>query len=221
MLIKKNRFAVPVASEITPQAIYERRREFLKLMAAGAAGAGLAGWAGRQAHAQGRLAKLAGAKSTVSGAIAADKVTPYKDVTTYNNFYEFGTDKDDPAANAGTLKPRPWTVRVEGEVKKPKVYDIDELIKLAPLEERIYRMRCVEGWSMVIPWVGYPLSELIKRVEPTGNAKFVEFMTLADPKQMPGLRVARAGLALRRGPAHGRSDASADAAGLRPVRRVT
>ncbi|MBQ1762748.1 MAG: protein-methionine-sulfoxide reductase catalytic subunit MsrP, partial [Aquincola sp.] len=97
----------------------------------------------------------------------------------------FGTDKADPARNATKFKTTPWTVAVEGEVKKPKVYDLAELLKLAPMEERIYRMRCVEGWSMVVPWVGYSLAELIKQVEPTGNAKFVEFVTLADPKQMP------------------------------------
>jgi len=189
MLIRKSRFPVPPASEITPQAVYEQRREFLKLMAAGAAGASLAGWAGRRAHAQsGKLAKLTGARSAVPGAIAADKPTSYKDITTYNNFYEFGTDKEDPAERAHTLRTRPWTVAVEGEVRNPKRYDVEELLKLAPMEERIYRMRCVEGWSMVIPWVGYSLSELIRRLEPTGNAKFVEFTTLADPKQMPGLR---------------------------------
>src|SRR5690606_32924930 len=119
-----------------------------------------------------------------------DAPTPFGDVTTYNNFYEFGTGKEDPSARAGTLKTRPWTVRVEGEVGKPKTFDIDELLKLAPLEERVYRMRCVEGWSMVIPWVGYSLSALIGRVEPTGNAKFVEFTTLHDPAQMPGQKVA-------------------------------
>jgi len=117
-----------------------------------------------------------------------DKPTPYKDVVSYNNFYEFGLDKGDPARHAGAMKTRPWTVAIEGEVAKPRTIDIDELLRLAPMEERVYRMRCVEGWSMVIPWVGYPLAELIRRVEPTGNAKFVEFHTLADPKQMPGLR---------------------------------
>ena len=96
--------------------------------------------------------------------VVVDKVTPYKDITTYNNYYEFGTDKGDPAQNAGTLRPKPWKVAVEGEIKNPKVYDIDELLKLAPLEERVYRLRCVEGWSMVIPWIGVSLSELIKRV---------------------------------------------------------
>jgi sulfoxide reductase catalytic subunit YedY len=118
----------------------------------------------------------------------SEEATPYKDVTTYNNFYEFGTDKFSPAERAKSLITRPWTVSVEGAVKRPKVYGIDDLLKFAPLEERIYRMRCVEGWSMVIPWVGFSLNELIKQVEPTGNAKFVEFTTLEDPKQMPGQR---------------------------------
>jgi sulfoxide reductase catalytic subunit YedY len=119
-----------------------------------------------------------------------ERPTRFQDATTYNNFYEFGTDKADPAQFAHTLKTRPWTVTIEGEVKKPGVWDLDALLKLSPLEERIYRLRCVEGWSMVIPWVGYSLAELIKRVEPTGNAKFVQFVTLADRAQMPGLRSA-------------------------------
>ena len=123
---------------------------------------------------------------TKSAYTVSDPLTPLEAITKYNNYYEFGTDKDDPAMHAGKLKTRPWQVKVEGEVKKQKVYDIDELLKLAPLEERVYRMRCVEGWSMVIPWVGFPLAELIKRVEPTGNAKFIEFVTLLDPAQMPG-----------------------------------
>ena len=185
-------FEVRTAAEITPRAVYEQRRELLKLMAGGAAGVALAGWAARDARAQtagpGKLAKLPGTRSSVAGALTMEKPTPYKDVTTYNNFYEFGTDKSDPAQNAHTLKPRPWTVAVEGEVKKPQTFDIDALLKLAPMEERIYRLRCVEGWSMVIPWVGWSLNELIKKVEPTGNAKFVEFVTLADKAQMPGLR---------------------------------
>jgi sulfoxide reductase catalytic subunit YedY len=114
-----------------------------------------------------------------------EKVTDYKDASTYNNFYEFGTDKSDPAQNAHTLQTRPWTVEVEGLVKKPGKYGIEDLIKLSAQEERIYRLRCVEGWSMVIPWVGYSLAELIKRVEPMGNAKYVEFITQADRKTMP------------------------------------
>jgi methionine sulfoxide reductase catalytic subunit len=150
-------------------------------------GASLAGWAARDALAQGAAkgAPLPGVRSDVAGALVMDKLTPQKDATSYNNFYEFGTDKSDPARNAHTLKTRPWTVAVEGAVAKPRVYGIDELLKLAPMEERIYRLRCVEGWSMVIPWVGWSLSALIKQVEPTGNAKFVEFHTLADPKTMP------------------------------------
>ncbi len=177
------------SSEITPRSIYEGRRDLLKLMAGGAAGAALAGWASREAMAEtsgpGKLAKLPGGKSAVAGAMSTEKVSDYKDATTYNNYYEFGTDKADPAKNAGTLKTHPWTVEVEGLVKKPGKYGIEDLIKMSAQEERIYRLRCVEGWSMVIPWVGYSLSELIKKVEPQSNAKYVEFVTLDDPKTMP------------------------------------
>ncbi len=193
MLFLKDRGgAHPRTSEITPPAVYAQRRTLLRALAAGGAGAALASWAARDALAQGtrggRRVPLHGARSAVAGALTMEKVTEHGDATGYNNFYEFGTDKSDPARNAHTLKPRPWTIAVEGEVKKPKVYELDELLKLAPLEERIYRLRCVEGWSMVIPWVGYSLAELIRRVEPTGNAKYVEFVTLADKAQMPGLR---------------------------------
>jgi sulfoxide reductase catalytic subunit YedY len=185
--LKDRGFTHAHAGDITPREVYEGRRVLLRNLAAGAAGVALAGWAGRDALAQvarpGKLAALPGARSAVAGALTMEKLTPYGDATSYNNFYEFGTDKSDPARAAGTLKTRPWTIAVEGEVKKPKVYDLDELLKLAPMEERIYRLRCVEGWSMVIPWVGYSLSELIKRVEPTGNAKYVEFVTLADPNR--------------------------------------
>jgi len=190
MHLRKDRgFAHEIASDITPRAVYEGRRALLRQMAAGAAGTALAAWALRDAQAQtarpGKLTALGGARSSVAGSMTMEKITSYRDITTYNNFYEFGTDKSDPGRNAHTLKTRPWTVAVEGEVKRPRVYDIDELQKLSPMEERIYRMRCVEGWSMVIPWVGYSLSELIKRVEPNGRAKYVEFVTLADPKTMP------------------------------------
>lgn len=188
-LFRDNGFGHQFPSEITPRAVYEGRREWLRQLGSGVAGAALAGWAARDARAQvarpGKLAPLAGLRSGISGAVTMEKPTAYGDATGYNNFYEFGTDKGDPAKNAHTLKTRPWTVAIEGEVKKPKVYDLDELLKLGPMEERVYRLRCVEGWSMVIPWVGYSLVELIKRVEPTGNAKFVEFVTLADPKTMP------------------------------------
>jgi len=192
MLIKSSSsgFDHPVPSEITPHGVYHGRRDLIKLMATGAAGAAMAGWAGRQALAQtvqkpGKLASLAGGKSSVAGAVTLEKITDYKDATTYNNFYEFGTDKSDPAKNAGTLVTKPWSVAIEGMVKQPRTYTLEELLKLSPQEERIYRLRCVEGWSMVIPWVGYSLSELIKKVEPLGSAKYVEFITQADPKTMP------------------------------------
>jgi sulfoxide reductase catalytic subunit YedY len=174
-----------VASEVTPREIYLSRRRLVQGLAAGAAAAALPALA--QNARPGKAAPLPGSRSTAAGALTMDKTTPYADATGYNNYYEFGTDKSDPARRAGTLKTRPWTVAIEGEVKKPGSYDIDALLKLAPMEERIYRLRCVEGWSMVIPWVGYPLAELIRRVEPTGNAKFVQFVTLADKAQMPGL----------------------------------
>ncbi|MDE2401943.1 MAG: protein-methionine-sulfoxide reductase catalytic subunit MsrP [Burkholderiales bacterium] len=183
-------------SEITPPEVYAQRREVLRQMAAGAAGVTLSAWAGRDALAQaasvvkrpGKLGALAGAHSSVAGAYVMDKLTPYEHVTSYNNFYEFGTDKSDPAENAHTLQTHPWSVSIEGEVGKPQRLGLDDLLKLGAMEERIYRLRCVEGWSMVIPWLGYPLSTLIKRAEPNSRAKYVEFVTLADPKQMPGVR---------------------------------
>lgn len=195
MMIKTNRngFSHPVSSEITSLSVYAGRRDLIKLMASGVAGAALTSWASREAWAQtaaqtprpGKLAALPYVKSDVSGAITMDKLTHYKDASSYNNFYEFGTDKADPARNAHTLKTSPWTVEIEGLVKKPGRYALEDLLKISAQEERIYRLRCVEGWSMVIPWVGYSLSELIKKVEPLGNARYVEFVTLADPKTMP------------------------------------
>ncbi len=188
MLIRRADPATPLASEITPRALWTRRRDVLKAAAAGAAWWTADTVLTAASAAQAPAAQGAGKLVTKPGAYSTmEKPTPIKDVTGYNNYYEFGLDKDDPAQHAGTLKTRPWTVAVEGEVARPRTFDVDELLKLAPLEERIYRMRCVEGWSMVIPWVGYPLAELIRRVEPTGNAKYVEFVTLADNKQMPGL----------------------------------
>jgi len=185
-LLKDRGFTHPITSEITPRTVYEARRTLIKGLAAGVAFAALPTLA--QTARPGKGTALPGTKSAVAGALTMDKLTPYSDVTTYNNFYEFGTDKEDPARTAGTLKTRPWTVAIEGEVKKPGSYDIDTLMKLATMEERVYRLRCVEGWSMVVPWVGFSLAELIKRVEPTSNAKFVQFVTLADKAQMPGLR---------------------------------
>ncbi len=177
-------FRHPVPSEITPRDLALNRRQWLA--AAGATALALP--AAAQTARPGKLAALPGARSAVPGASTPEKPTAYADASSYNNFYEFGTDKSDPARYAHTLKTRPWTVSVEGEVAKPGRFDIDTLLKLAPMEERIYRLRCVEGWSMVIPWVGWSLAELIRRVEPTGHAKFVQFVTLADRAQMPGLR---------------------------------
>lgn len=172
-------------SDITPREVYQERRQFLGQ--AGALGLAVAlGGLSTPALAATHRAKFAGVTPTKFG--ADEKPTPFESVTTYNNFYEFGTGKADPGENADTLRPRPWTVSIEGEVKKTKRIAIEDIYKLAPLEERIYRMRCVEGWSMVIPWVGFPLAELIKWAEPTGNAKYVEFFTLNDQQQMPGQR---------------------------------
>jgi len=190
-------FIHSLSSDITPQDLYLQRRDWLKQVATGVAGASMAAWAGRDALAQmpteamarpGKLPALTGAVSRVSGANTMEKITTYTDASTYNNFYEFGTDKSDPAKYAHTLQTQPWSVEVEGLVKKPGRLNLEDLLKHSPMEERIYRMRCVEGWSMVIPWVGYSLAELIKRVEPLGSAKYVEFYTQADPKTMPGVR---------------------------------
>lgn len=186
--IRPDQIDIPVASEITPEAIYRARRTFVGKLAAGAiAGSALSlpGAAFAQQNSSRQGAKLAATRNAHFA--IDDKQTPYTDATTYNNFYEFGTGKSDPAKYAGSLITRPWTVTISGEVHKPMTLDLDALLKLAPLEERIYRLRCVEGWSMVIPWIGYSLSALIKHVAPTGNAKYVEFLTLADPKQMPGV----------------------------------
>ena len=191
LYLKSRGHTHPKPSEITPASVYANRRQWLAA-ATGAAAAAWAPWQGAQAQSAspsaGRLPALPGAKSSVAGAHTVERPTRYQDATTYNNFYEFGMEKDEPARYAGRMKVRPWTVTVEGEVRKPGVWDIEALLKLQTLEERTYRLRCVEGWSMVLPWVGYSLAELIRRVEPTGNAKFVQFATLADRTQMPGLR---------------------------------
>ena len=194
MLIKK---ADGIASsEITPKETYLNRRKFLASAAlTGAAAA--TGVAFRelvhpstiaQANATAPAnAKIEGLKKSPFS--TTEKETPYKDVTTYNNFYEFSTDKDGPAELAKNFKTRPWTVTIDGLVKKKQELDIDAIMKMAAQEERIYRHRCVEGWSIVVPWAGFSLSELVKRAESLGKAKFVEFTTLYDPKQMPGQRV--------------------------------
>ncbi|HQR59124.1 MAG TPA: protein-methionine-sulfoxide reductase catalytic subunit MsrP [Azonexus sp.] len=174
-------------SAITPPDIYGGRRDFLRAMAfgAGAAGCGLLGASHAATGERTRFEAVVPGPFSVND----EKPTSYASVTEYGNFYEFGPDKDSPARNAHRLRTRPWAVSVEGEVKTPKTFAIDDILKWAPLEERIYRMRCVEGWSAVIPWVGIPLNELIKRCDVTGNAKFVEFWSLADPEQMPYVRL--------------------------------
>ena len=196
MLIKTNAqgFLHPIPSDITSKVAYQSRRDLIRRAASGVAGSVIASWASRLALAQGwvppgQQLALASRKSNVTGALSLDKVTEYKHASTYNNFYEFGTDKADPAQNAHTLKISPWTVEIEGLVKKPGKYALEDLLKLSGQEERVYRLRCVEGWSMVIPWIGYSLSELIKRVEPLGGAKYVEFVTQSDPKTMPGVGI--------------------------------
>ena len=186
MLIKKA--ADLKESDVTPKELFLRRREFIAAAGVTAAavatnGFGLLGdeeAAAQNPNAQ-KLTNLVKSKYNTD-----EKLNSYKDVTTYNNFYEFGLDKGDPSRYAHTLKPRPWKVVVDGQCAKPGSYDIEDIMKWAPLEERIYRLRCVEAWSMVIPWVGYPMSEFLKRFEPTSRAKYVQFKTLVDQRQMPG-----------------------------------
>jgi len=158
------------ASEITPEEVYLRRREFIRMAGAAAVGVVAPSVAGR-VNPQGD-----------------DTLTPYDNVTTYNNYYEFGTDKEDPSRNAGTFKPRPWTVEVSGHVARPARYDLDDLLRGIAVEERVYRLRCVEAWSMVIPWMGVSLKSLIDRLRPTSRAKFIEFTTVLRPAEMPGQR---------------------------------
>lgn len=181
MLIRKPTDIAP--SDITPRALYEGRREFLgtagKLALVGA-GLDLPGIA----HAGNKLATVPSAYKL------DDKITPLNDITHYNNYYEFGIDKEEPAKFADKMKTRPWTVTIDGLCAKPQTIGIEDLMRIAPLEERVYRMRCVEGWSMVIPWVGFPLATLLKRVEPLGSAKFVEFTSVADKTSMPTLQYA-------------------------------
>ncbi len=185
MLIKK---AEDIrSSEITPKSLYLNRRKFLASvgMAGAAAAVGL-GVRDVVSPAESVLAgnKIDGIKK--SSFSTTETITPYKDVTHYNNYYEFSTDKDGPAELAKDFKTRPWKVKIDGQVDKKQELDVDAIIKMAPPEERIYRHRCVEGWSIVVPWVGFSLSELIKKVNPTSKAKFVEFTTLMDLRQMPG-----------------------------------
>lgn len=174
------------SSEITPRTVWQSRRRWLKTAALGSLAMGASGPVSALA-AQADAAKPSLPVTPNPDFQLTDAVTDRSLVTSYNNFYEFGTNKGDPARYAARFKTEPWTIEVEGEVLKPRTFSMDDILKMAPLEERIYRMRCVEGWSMVIPWDGFSLSHLLKQVEPTGNAKFVEFITAVQPETMPGL----------------------------------
>ncbi len=170
------------SSEITPEGVYQDRRSFIK--EAGFAGIGLAAALSGARRAQ---AQQPGGTS-IGGAELKGELTPEEDVTSYNNFYEFGTGKDDPKPNAKNFKTKPWSVKVEGMVAKPATYNLEDFLKPHKLEDRIYRHRCVEAWSMVIPWMGFPMADLVKRVQPLGSAKYIQFTTALDPQQMPGVR---------------------------------
>jgi methionine sulfoxide reductase catalytic subunit len=175
------------SSEITPKSLYLNRRKFL----AGIAAAGAATAAGVRLRGAVSPRQIVLAVNKIDGLqkspfSTTETITPYKDVTNYNNYYEFSTEKDEPAKLAQGFRTRPWKVKIEGEVVKKQELDIDSILKLAPPEERIYRHRCVEGWSIVVPWIGFSLSELIKRANPTSKAKFVEFTTIYAPYEMPG-----------------------------------
>jgi sulfoxide reductase catalytic subunit YedY len=175
------------SSEITPKAIYLNRRQFIGAAAAASVGA-LASGAVAEAQEAPHGRKLPNIKTSPLS-LSNERINSWKDITTYNNYYEFGTDKESPAKLASRLRTEPWAVVVDGECEKKGKYALDDILKGETLEQRIYRLRCVEAWSMVIPWVGFPLGNFIKRVQPTGRAKFVSFETLADGSQMPGIRV--------------------------------
>ena len=179
MLIKQADRILP--SEITPENIYLNRRTFIRM--ASAAGIGLASSVVFPRILDGQDRWPSGKKGSYD---VDDEVNKFKDIRTYNNFYEFGVDKSDPSEYSGSFRPKPWSLRVDGEVKKPATYNLDDILKPVKLEDRIYRHRCVEGWSMVIPWRGFPLADLIKRVEPTSRAKYVAFETVFRPEEMRG-----------------------------------
>jgi methionine sulfoxide reductase catalytic subunit len=179
VLIKQNNEIHP--SEITPENVYLNRRTFIRI--ASAAGIGLASSAVLPQLLSGQDRWPQGKKGPYD---VGDEVSKFKDISTYNNFYEFGVDKSDPAEYSGSFRPKPWTVRIEGEVKKPTTYNLEDILKPSRIEDRVYRHRCVEGWSMVIPWRGFALASLIQRVEPTSRAKYVAFETVYRPEEMPG-----------------------------------
>ncbi len=169
------------SSEITPEHLYINRREFIR--SASLAGLGLASQLLIPDLLPGQDRWPPGKKGPYD---TDEEPNSYKDITTYNNFYEFGVDKSDPAENSAAFRTKPWSVRVEGEVKKPATYNLEDFVKPYRLEDRIYRMRCVEGWSMVIPWKGFPLADLVRKVEPTSRAKYLAFETVVRPEEMPG-----------------------------------
>ncbi|WP_447649077.1 protein-methionine-sulfoxide reductase catalytic subunit MsrP [Pseudomonas abietaniphila] len=185
-------------SDVTPESIYLSRRAVLAASLAGLAVSALPAWALAADPSQYAGVEAGNPPDWFKGKLSStqwqavtvkdEAITPFKDATHYNNFYEFGTDKGDPAKNAGSLKTEPWTVVIDGEVGKPGRYALEDFMKPYQLEERIYRLRCVEAWSMVIPWIGFPIAELLKQVEPTSKAKYIRFETLQDPKVMPGQR---------------------------------
>jgi sulfoxide reductase catalytic subunit YedY len=186
MLIKRPADIAP--SEITPRALFDTRRDFIRAAGLGVGAALLGSALSQEAHAQAARRGQPLAPLLKSALSTDEKLNDYADITSYCNFYEFGTDKSDPSRHAHRMTTRPWTVSIEGLVQKPKTLAIDDILKIAPLEERIYRLRCVEAWSMVVPWVGIPLSALLRQVEPLGSAKYVEFMTYSNPKEMPGVQ---------------------------------
>lgn len=197
MLIKTPRRSDCLESEVTPETLYLNRRRFMQGAALSTAAFGLPATAHSQsgiypgvdaADAPAWLGKKLSQARLGAVTVEGEDITPYADATQYNNFYEFGPDKGDPARNAHKLTIEPWVITVDGEVGKPGQYSLEDLISESMLEERIYRLRCVEAWSMVIPWLGVPLADLIRRLEPTSDAKFVRFETLARPEQMPGMR---------------------------------
>ncbi|NQU61817.1 MAG: protein-methionine-sulfoxide reductase catalytic subunit MsrP, partial [Rhodospirillales bacterium] len=190
MLIKFKKASDVEPSEITPKSVYLDRRRFLKTAAFAGAGAAFGAIAPPAFAAKGARVKISGVKKSKWNleSLGGEKLTEYGPVTKYNNFYEFGTGKTDPSENAQDFEPRPWSLTVDGAVEKPGTIDLEDFIKPHQLEERVYRMRCVEAWSMVIPWVGIPLGDVIKRFGPTSKAKYVAFETLNDPKRMPGQR---------------------------------
>jgi len=188
MIIRVRKPSDLSSSDITPEHVYVNRRMFLKQAAASAAGLALAPAALGALERSGPIRAPQQVDYARLKSELGEPVNSYKDITTYNNFYEFGTSKSDPAKNSGDFHPHPWTVAVEGHVKNPGSYHLEDFLAPYKLEDRVYRMRCVEAWSIVVPWRGFPLADLVRKAEPTGNAKFVEFTTLMRPSEMPGQR---------------------------------